>query len=210
MTTTTRRGLGTLDEIDLSPLNEQRLEHLSADLQGDDPWRARKRSEARQLLALEELAGPSQMRVMCLDIEQDLRAAVWLNAPVAMTPASDGALNIVQGAVVGIVWPRVILTMPLPGFALVCLVQPSSGAWYPNIGATRGQRMCLGTSLPVGIPVSELVLLTYGLLTAQVIMSDPADSAGVMNVEAAKYWAANRHLIPLSTRPFLQPGGAVQ
>ena len=205
MTMTARPGLASLNEVPLSPLNERRLEQVSADMQGVGPWRDRKKSEARQLLGLEQLAGVARMRVVSLDLEQDLRAAVWLDVPVAMTPSPDGALNIVRGAVIGVIYPQVILTMPLPGFALVCLVQPASGAYYPNVGASRGQRMCLGASLPVGIPVSELVLLSYGLLTGQTVMLDTADSAGVMHVDAAHYWSANQHKIPLSSTPFLQP-----
>ncbi len=203
MTLTARPGLASLNEVPLSSLNQRRLEQVSAELRGEAPWRDRKKSEARQLLALEQLAGRSRMRVTSLDVEQDLRAAVWLDVPVAMTPAPDGTLNVVRGAVIGIVYPQVILSMPLPGFALVCLVQPASGAYYPNVGASRGQRMCLGASLPVGIPVSELVLLSYGLLTGQTIMLDTSDSAGVMHVDAAHYWSANQDKMPLSSTPFL-------
>lgn len=205
MTTSARPGLATLHEIMLTPISRARLDMASADNRGDGPWRARKTSEARKLLALEQLAGPTRMQVRSLDLEQDLRAAVWLDVPVAMTPSPDGTLNVVQGAVVGIVYPRVILTMPLPGFALVSLVEPAAGAYYPNLGASRGQRLCLGESLPVGIPVSELVLLAHGLLTMQSIMLDPADGAGVMHVEAAHYWAANKDRIPLTRKPFLEP-----
>jgi len=208
MTMIARPGLASLDEIPLSTFNQRRLEEASTDMQGVAPWRDRKKSEARQLLALEQLAGSSRMRVMSLDIDQDLRAAVWLDVPVAMTPAPDGSLKVARGAVIGIVYPQVILTMPLPGFALVCLVNPSSGVYYPNVGTSRGQRMCLGASLPVGIPVSELVLLSYGLLTGQTIMMDTADSAGVMHVAAAHYWSANRDKMPLSSTPFLQPDPA--
>ncbi len=205
MTMTARPGLASLNEITLSPLNQRRLEQVSADMQGVAPWQDRKKSEAGQLLALEQLAGAARMRVMSLDIEQDLRTAVWLDVPVAMTPDGDGTLNIMRGAVIGIIYPQVILSMPLPGFALVCLVQPGSGAYYPNVGTSHGQRMCLGATLPVGIPVSELVLLSYALLTGQTIMMDTADSAGVMHVDAAHYWSANQHRMPLSPTPFLQP-----
>ncbi len=203
MTLTARPGLASLNEVPLSSLNQRRLEQVSAELGGEAPWRDRKKSEARQLLALEQLAGSSRMRVTSLDVEQDLRAAVWLDVPVAMTPAPDGTLNVVRGAVIGIVYPQVILSMPLPGFALVCLVEPASGAYYPNVGASRGQRMCLGATLPVGIPVSELVLLSYGLLTGQTVMLDTSDSAGVMHVDAAHYWSANQDKMPLSSTPFL-------
>jgi len=208
MTMTARPGLSSLNEIPLTALNQRRLELVSAEVQGTGPWPDRKKSEARQLLALEQLAGPSRMRVNSLDAEQDLRAAVWLDVPVAMTPGPDGSLNIVRGAVIGVTYPQVILSMPLPGFALVCLIEPAAGAFYPNVGASRGQRMCLGAILPVGIPVSELVLLSYGLLTGQTIMLDTSDSAGVMNVEAAHYWSAMLHKMPLSSTPFLEPNPA--
>ena len=205
MTTTARPGLGSLSEIRLSPINQHRLDAVSAEMQGIGPWRARKRSEASQLLALEQLAGPGRMQVRTLDLEQDLRTSVWLDVPVAMTPDPDGTVNMVRGAIIGVTYPRVVLTTPLPGFALVCLIEPAAGAYYPNVGMSRGQRLCLGLTLPVGIPVVELVLLSYGLLTMQTIMLDPADSAGVMNVESAHFWAANQNLIPLSRTPFLQP-----
>ena len=208
MTVTARPGLASLSEIPLTRQNQQRLEQISADMMGVVPWRDRKKSEARQLLALEQLAGRSRMRVISLDGSQDLRAEVWLDVPVAMTPAPDGSLSVIRGAVIGVVYPPVILSMSLPGFALVSLVEPASGAFYPNVGATRGQRMCLGATLPVGIPVSELVLLSYGLLTGQTIMLDTSDSAGVMNVEAAHYWSANQDKMPLSSTPFLGPNPA--
>ncbi|MHC4710269.1 MAG: hypothetical protein ACYTA3_07565, partial [Planctomycetota bacterium] len=62
-------------------------------------------------------------------------------------------------------------------------------------------------SLPAGIPVSEIVLLSYGLLSMQSVMLDPDDSAGVMNVEAASFWQARLGDIPLSDEPFLRPVG---
>jgi hypothetical protein len=204
MTVTARPGLAALNEIPLSPMSQSRLDLVSADMRSVGPWPDRKKSEARQLLALEQLAGSSRMQVTSLDIEQDLRAAIWLDVPVAMAPSPDGSLNVVRGAVIGLVYPQVILSTALPGFALVCLVEPAAGAFYPNVGASRGQRMCLGAILPVGIPVSELVLLSYGLLTGQTIMLDTSDSAGVMNVEAAQYWSANQAKMPLSSTPFLR------
>lgn len=208
MSVTTRPGLASLSEIPLTPLTQRRLELVCSEMQGVGPWSDRKKSEARKLLALEQLAGPSRMRVNSLDVEQDLRAAVWLDVPVAMTPTPDGSLSVIRGAVIGVVYPPVILSMALPGFALVSLVAPAAGAFYPNVGASRGQRMCLGATLPVGIPVSELVLLSYGLLTGQTIMLDTSDSAGVMNVEAAHYWSANLDKMPLSSTPFLRPNPA--
>ncbi len=198
-------GLSSLDQIVLSPANEHLLAAAAASMQGVDPWPARKMSEARQLLALEQLAGPSRMKVRELDLEQDLRAKVWFDVPVAMTPDSTGAVRIEQGAVVGIIYPRAILSIPLPGYALTSLVEPAAGAFYPNVGSSRGQRMCLGAQLPVGIPVIELAIGAWSLLAMQTVMLDVSDPAGVLHVAAAEYWLANRDRIPLSREPFLRP-----
>ena len=201
-------GLASLDRIALSPANEHRLAKAAASMQGVHPWPARKQAEARQLLALEQLAGPSRMRVLELDLEQDLRATIWLDAPVAMTPDANGVARIRRGAVVGIVYPRVILSMPLPGYALVSLVEPAVGVYYPNVGAGRGQRMCLGAQIPVGIPVSELAIAAWGLLSMQTVQLDADDRNGVMNLAAAEHWLANRDRIPLTNESFLRPDHA--
>ncbi len=198
-------GLGSLDRIALSPANEQRLAKAAATMQGTQPWPARKEAEARQLLALEQLAGPSRMRVLELDLDQDLRARIWLDAPVAMTPDATGTSPVRQGAVIGIVYPRVILSIPLPGYALVSLVEPAVGAFYPNVGSSRGQRMCLGAQIPVGIPVIELTIAAWGLLSMQTVQLDPGDRNGVMNLSAAEHWLANRDRIPLTDESFLRP-----
>ncbi len=211
MTTTARRrplGLSSLDQITLTSANEHMLAVAAASMQGVDPWPARKKSEARQLLALEQLAGSSRMKGRELDLDQDLRAKIWFDVPVAMTPDSTGAVRIEQGAVVGIIYPRIILSIPLPGYALASLVEPAAGAFYPNLGSSRGQRMCLGAQLPVGIPVVELVLGAWSLLAMQTVMMDAADSAGVMHMAAAEYWLAHRDRVPLTSEPFLRPDRA--
>ena len=209
--TTTPRppGLGSLDQIALTPDNEHLLAVAGASMQGDDTWRARKLSEARKLLSLAQLAGSERMQVRELDLEQDLRAEVWFDVPVAMTPDTTGALRVEQGAVVGITYPRVILTGPLPGYALTTLMEPKTGAFYPNVGPSNGQRMCLGAQLPMGIPVIELAMGAWSLLAMQTIMADAADSAGVMFMRAADFWLANRDLMPLTREPFLRPDRAV-
>ena len=124
MTMTARPGLASLNEIDLSPFNQRRLEQVSADIQGVDPWQDRKKSEARQLLALEQLAGAARMRVMSLDLEQDLRSAVWLDVPVAMTPAIKRGASITS-------YPSV--------------EDVGSGAFT---GETRGSRASRGSGVP--------------------------------------------------------------
>jgi hypothetical protein len=199
-----------LAEVTLSPAHAQMLEGAQAGARGPEPWKARKRSEARQLLALAQLAGGNRMQVLGLDLSEDLRAAIRLDAPVALRPGPDGALNVARGAVIGLVYPRTILAAPQPGTSLLCLLLPARGAWYPNIAAFVGQPMCLGTFLPSGIPAHELVLLGWGLLTLQNVMLDAGDAAGVMNLSAAEWWMANRNLMPLTREPFLASRGGAE
>ena len=168
-------------------------------------WRRRKMVEARRLLDLAERAGPRRMSVEMLDITRDLRAAVRLRVPVPLEPGVTGRLRCADEAVIGIAYPQLALSVSLPGLAFTTLLVPRSDAFHPNIGRVRGQRLCLGAELPAGIPVTELVLLSYGLLSIQSVTLDPDDSAGVMNAKAARWWQRHTDLIPLSREPFIMP-----
>jgi hypothetical protein len=200
-------GLADLDQVELTGAYRMLYDHAAETAVGQGGWPSRKKFEARKLLALAQTAGPRRMDVQMLDLVDDLRAAIRLTVPVPMTPAADGAVRVASGAVLGLSYPQIALSSPIPGYAPVTLVSPAHDAWHPNIGVVRGQRLCLGTSLPAGIPVTELVLLSYGLLTMQSVMLDPDDSAGVMNAEAAAYWQARVSELPLSDEPFMVPAG---
>ncbi|MHC4220012.1 MAG: hypothetical protein ACYSU7_16330 [Planctomycetota bacterium] len=192
-------GLAALDQVELSAEDS-----ASARATGGGTWLTRKLHEARQFLALAQVAGPQRMDVRLLDLRDELRAVFRLTVPVAMTPAIDGALRVADEAVLGLMYPEIGLSTPMPGFLPVCLLSPPADAWYANVGTVNGQRLCLGASLPAGIPVTELVLLSYGLLSMQSVMLDPDDSAGVMNPEAAVWWQGRIDLLPLSSEAFLK------
>jgi hypothetical protein len=200
-------SLATLSDIELSERHGRMLGLATESMQGSEAWKARKALEAHDLLALAECAGSSRMEVLTLDLQADLRTVVKLHVPVALTPGANGEIRLADEAVIGIAYPHLILNVPLPGFAAVSLLYPT-GVHYPNIGNARGQRLCLGPNLPMGIPVSELILASYGVLTLQEAQMDPADSAGVMNVEAALFWQSNQQHIPLTKEPFLRPRNA--
>jgi hypothetical protein len=206
-TTPTAPGLADLDRVVLAHETQAQLDGVAAMAGGDPAWRARKRVEAHQLLALAQIAGPERLAVHMLDLEDDFRAVIRLNAPVAMEPDGDGDLRVADGAILGINYARVALAQPMPGFAFVRLLVPPAGAWYPNIGGA-GQLVCLGASLPAGIPVTELVLGTWGVLTMQAVMLDPDDHAGVMNGQAAAWWSARADRMPLAAEPFLRQAPA--
>ncbi|MHC4101174.1 MAG: hypothetical protein ACYS15_12140 [Planctomycetota bacterium] len=199
-------GLANLDQVELTGPYRMLYDQAAETAGGQGGWLSRKKFEARKLLALAQIA-ESRMDVQMLDLLDDLCAMIRLTVPVPLTPDADGALRVANGAVLGLAYPQVALSSPIPGYAPVTLLSPSHGAWHPNIGTARGQRLCLGASLPAGIPASEIVLLSYGLLTMQSVMLDPDDSAGVMNAEAASFWQARLDDIPLSDEPFLRPAG---
>jgi hypothetical protein len=196
-------GLADLDGVVLDHEVQAQLDGAAAMAGGEPSWRARKRAEAHRLLALARIAGPQRLAVHMLDLADEFRAVVRLNTPVAMTPDPNGALRVADGAVLGIRYPQQALAQPMPGFAFVRLLSPPVGAWYPNLCAEH--LLCLGASMPAGIPVTELVLGSWGLLTMQSVMLDPSDHAGVMNADAAAWWSEHADLMPLTAEPFLRP-----
>jgi hypothetical protein len=197
-----RRGLAILPDIGLAPARQALLDRAMANAQGSAPWRARKKAEARDLLALEELAPPGRLLVQDLDAREGLRALILLDVPVGCRPQPDGPLVVERGAVVGIHYPQEALYRPLPGPSLIQLLAPRN-AFHANVSPGASQHLCLGATLPPGVRVKELVLMTYGALSMQSVMIDVADPAGVLNPEAAEWWQQNRDRIPLTPVPFL-------
>jgi hypothetical protein len=200
-------GLAALDRVELTGPYRAVFESASALASGPGEWLGRKRSEAQSLMAMAQIAGPGRMGVQVLDLRDDLCAIFRLTVPVALAPEGSGPLRVANAALLRLMYPQIALSTPMPGFAPVSLIAPGP-AWHPNIGTVHGQRLCLGATLPRGIPVSEIVLLSYALLAMQSVMLDPDDSAGVMNPEAAAWWQEPRNLelIPLTNEPFLAAG----
>ncbi len=145
------------------------------------------------------------MQVRGLDLHAELRTEVRLHVPVALQPGEDDTLRFADEAVLGIIYPHLILSAPLPGFSLVTLLQPAEGAFYPNCGTATGQRLCLGAQIPTSTPLTEIVLLSWGLLSGQNVMLNPDDHAGVMNGEAAFWFQTHTNALPLTREPFLTP-----
>jgi hypothetical protein len=175
---------------------------------GDPAWRARKEAEAGDLLRLAQIAPPGRLRVDALDLRENLRAVLFMRVPVPCRPDADNQLTVADFAVLGLTWPRDVLQKRLPGMAFVQILEPSQGVFLANVGEL-GQPLCLGAHLPVGIPVVELVLMSYGALSMQSVMIDPYDAAGVVNVKATRWWQQKLQqqpdFIPLSKTPFLVP-----
>ncbi len=198
-----RGGLRHLSTAPLPAALERALADAMRGAEGTPTWKRRKRAEARDLLALGHVAPPGRLTVLQLDVRQALRAVLRMDVPVARMPPDADSLVVERGVTLGVIYPEETLSKPLPGAAFVQILAPSD-VWSANVAVGPVQALCLGASLPRAIPVKEIVLMSWGALSMQSTMIDPSDPAGVLNIEAARWWHANRERIPLTRTPFLR------
>lgn len=195
-------GLLALGEVELNGANRGLLEAAMSTCGGSRVWRHRKRAEARDLLALSQLA--PRFVVQTLDLRESLRAVALLRVPVPCLPDPRGQLRLASHALLGIRYPQEAIRQPMPGPAFVQLLAPAN-AWHPNVSPPPQQLVCLGSMLPAGVLAKELVLLTYGGLSMQTVTTDERDPARVFNSAAARWWQRNFDKIPLTEAAFLSP-----
>jgi hypothetical protein len=138
-----------------------------------------------------------------LDMRMSLRALLNLQVPVPCRPGENNELHVANRALIGLVYPREVLRQCLPGPSFIQILEPRR-VWHANV-APGEQTLCLGITLPCNIPAREIVLMAYDALAMKTYQVDEFDAAGVYNVEAARWWAANLHRLPLSSRAFLEP-----
>jgi hypothetical protein len=193
-------GLSALEDFQLNSTNRQLLDSLGRSSAGTDVWRNRKLAEAHDLFALCELA--SRLKVEILDLREDLRALVAISVPTPCMPDLDGELHIAPQIRLGIVYPEEALRFPTPGYGFVEILDPLH-VWHANVSNEGAQVLCLGTQLPAGIQLKEIILMTFGAISMQTVMIDELDVAGVLNPDAARWWQQNIHRLPLSKEAFL-------
>lgn len=198
------RGLHLLHGQVLSAESQAVLDRALERCAGSEIWRKRKAAEARDLLALAQVAPPGRMRLEGLDLSDALRSLVRLRVPA---PWRDerGEVHIADEAVLGIVYPQQALFQQQPGYSFVELLLPRK-VWHPSIAAMPGwpQAICLG-HVPAGVRLRELVLLTYGALAMQTVQLDQFDPMGLMNPEAGASWQQRIADLPLSRQAFFDP-----
>jgi hypothetical protein len=198
-------GLSALNEVQLCSRYQAMLDQAMRSCYGPASWRRRKEAEARDLLALAQISGRAS--VAELDVAETLRALVFLEVPVPCRSAIADRIEISPEAVLGLTYPEAAISLPQPGFAFVQLRAPVR-VWHANVGPPElGQPLCLGTRLPTGIPLNEILVMSYGALSMQSVMIDEKDAAGVLNPDAARWWQQNLHRIPLSREPFIRGNG---
>lgn len=196
-------GLKALETMPLAAEQQAFFDRITASMSGPQFWCARKSSEARDVMALDQIT--ARMHVQYFDVRQDIKLVIRLETPVACMPAGQQEIVIREEAILGISYLPEDLRQPQPGYKFVQILEPFD-VWHPNVGmqpAPFGQPLCLGPRLPAGIRLKELILLSYGALTMQTVQMDEYDAAGVMNWPAAGYWQQNVHPIPLSRASFL-------
>jgi hypothetical protein len=193
-------GLRALPTVELNERNQALLQAAMAGSIGSPIWRARKGAEARELLALSQIA--DRFRVIEMRMETDMLVVAELRVPVPCLTDPNQPLQVAPLAVLGLKYPEAVLTEALPGLAFVQILLPSH-VWLAQVPLDPRQPLCLGPRMPLGIPLREIVILTYGALSMQTVQLDPGDAAGVLNAEAARFWQANADKIPLTRAPFL-------
>jgi hypothetical protein len=193
-------GLADLDRVALNESSQGIFDYAASAIGGDRIWQARKKAEARDLLALAQIA--PRMILVSLDLRESLRAAIQLRVPVAVRGGPDAPLEIKKFALLGLRYPEEAMRVAQPGFAFLQVLEPRN-CWSASISADSYQVLCLGTSMPVGVRCKDLIVMAYSALSMQSIQIDSFDPAGVMNGAAASWWQANVDRIPLTTAPFL-------
>jgi hypothetical protein len=207
-----RPGIWELASVVLPADQEAWLERVASDVQGSPSYRRRKLAEVRDVLALATIA--PRFEVIAIDPRTTLLMRLALRVPVPCRLDGMHELALAQRAHLVVRYPEDALRMPLPGYAFVEIVRPLD-VLHPNVGGpllTAGGRiqrggpqlLCLGSHVAAGTPVRELILATYQALGMMTYHVDPRSGAGVMNREAAEWWAANLARLPLTREPFLE------
>ena len=195
-------GLSQLSQVKLSLQHTAMLAAARTVCGGGTLWRERKLIELVDLWRLVELSG--RLTILGLDVRADLRAELLLRVTVPCLPKPDGPLAVAQAARLGIIYREAALVTPQPGYSFVQILAPQP-VWHPNVSPDMTQAVCLGPSIPPGLPLREIILMVYGALSMMSVQLDPGNSAGVLNPAAADWFQRNPVLIPLTREPFVQP-----
>jgi hypothetical protein len=193
-------GLAELSRVPLNEANQHLLEAALRNCGGSREARCRKQAEARDLLALAQISG--RLQVGWLDLSADLRALVELRVPVPLLPNPTGPLRVAPAARLGLCYPQQAAVLPQPGIAFVRILAPHP-VWLPNVSPDRTQVLCLGTTLPAGILLKEIILMAYRALALLAVQMDALNAAGVLNPIAGDWWQHNTKMIPLCREPFI-------
>jgi hypothetical protein len=191
-----------LDAVELDPPYQALLAELSRSATGPAHWRRCKHQQAKQVLALTQVAPRGRLAVMNIQMTDSLDLLLHLNVTVPRMPPGSDELVVEDRAIVAIHYPQEVLTQDLRGTACVRIDQPRH-VWLANAHQAAGV-LCIGQIIPRNTLVKEIIWLTYTALTMQTVMFDTRDAAGVINPDAARWWAANQDRVPLTRTALLE------
>ena len=164
--------LSSLSQVELNAHHSAMFAAAKSTCGGSAAWRHRKMAEALELLALAQLS--LRLLILYLDLTVDLRVALLMRVTVPCLTKPNGPLEIGDTAHLGLVYREESLVMPQPGFSFVQILAPRP-VWHPNVSPDPTQVLCLGPSLAAGIPLREIILMTYGALTMMTVQIDPGE-----------------------------------
>ena len=201
-TTELAYGLDNLHQVKLVDPYRRLLEQAEHAARGSAVWRLRKQAELREILCLAQIA-PYRLHIQAIEFgAEPLSLTIALHVPVPLRPGTDGVLPRADAALIQLHYPMEICRQPVHGVAFAAIVAPSN-VFHPNVRPEKPQVLCLGTVLPRGMPLREIIVLSYLSLSLQSVTMSEKDVAGVMNLPAARYYQANMSVVPLTREPFL-------
>ncbi|MBU1695071.1 MAG: hypothetical protein KJ726_09180 [Verrucomicrobia bacterium] len=197
--------LNQLDQVVLNNASQALMKAAAACMDRATAWGRRKLVEYGELVKLAQIA-PYRLRLADCHLDADpLMVLVAMNVPVPLELNVDGTLRQSDLAVLGIVYPEAVVKQPLPGTAFVEVTYPPD-VFHPNIAKGPRQQLCLGATMPRGIPLREIIVLSYAALCGQSVTIDFHDPVGVLNLEACRFFEAHPQALPLTKEPFLCRG----
>lgn len=200
-----RRGIADLSWVEPEGSYREALESARLQCTGGPVWRGRKLAEFRDFLALCQISD-GRLVPLRWDLGGSLGLLFQMAAPVPTLPDPAGELVVRKRVLLGLVYREAALREPQPGSSFVVILAPNH-VLHPNVTPAEpgfgdfgpGQALCLGAKFAPGMTtVKELILRTFAAITLQSVQLDPNDSAGLFNPNAARWWLANRHRIPLT------------
>ncbi len=197
-------GFDQLDQVTLDARHRRLLAAAEERSVGPTHWRARKSRETRNALALAQIAPGGRILILDLDMTEHIELDMHMKVTVPCMAPHHHRLVVFTDAHLLIRLPERVMLEELPGTSFVQIRQPRF-VWHANVEFTVGA-LCLGLTLPRNVPLVELIWLSYTALAAQTWMIDERDPVGVLNPDAARWWALNQDKLPLTRTALLEHG----
>ena len=195
-------GLSNLTDVELDEFHLGLYENAVENCPGTGHYQKRMLAEYREALAMGQTSG--KIKPLGVTFEGVFQLQFILQTPVP-TKDEEGEMKILDWAHVHLAYPENAVFQPSKGTDFVRIMIPPN-IFHPNVSHSIPglpiQALCLGTTIPAGIRVRELILMIYGALSLQSVQMDIFDPAGLLNPEAAEWWQINRERIPLTREPF--------